>query len=282
MLNHTLCSFGRAWPTHRFCNFVGSIAFAVALVPAALAQEPKTQATPDARPAEASLDIAKRIDPTDFKHRFDLRSEYIDYGTASMMTVVPRVEYAFSNALALRAELPVVRYDPGTGGIAPDGIGNLLTRLAWRAVRNEGYALVVGSELSLDTASNASLGSGKHVIAPFAFWSIDLPAAKSVFFPYVQHGRSVGGDGSREAVNYTNLRTSLLTRWPSRTYSFVEVSYWFDHERSNRYSSSVKAEVGRFFLPKTGFYLRPGGGMSGTENHLGMKWSMEIGMRHFF
>lgn len=262
---------------------MGMVTLALALVisPLAFAEESATQPVPETKPPEASVDVAKRIDPTDFKHRFDLRSEYIDYGTASMTLLVPRVEYAFSNSLALRAELPVSRYDAGSSDPA-SGIGNLLTRLAWRATRSEGYAMVVGSELILDTASNAALGSGKNVIAPFAFWALDLPAMKSVFFPYVQHGRSVSGDSSRQDVHYTNLRTSLLTRWPARTYSFIEVNYWFDHERSNRYSSNVKAEVGKFVSPKTGFYLRPGTGMSGTNERLGMKWSMEIGMRHFF
>jgi hypothetical protein len=246
-------------------------------------KEPPTQARPaEARPAEASMDVTKRIDPTDFKNRFDLRSEYIDYGTASSYAITPRGEYAFTNALALRVELPVARYDTGTGTATDQGIGNLLTRLAWRAVRGEGYAMVMGSELNLNTASDANLGNGKNVLAPFAFWSIDIPAAKSVFFPYIQHGRSYSGETSREAVHYTNLRTSLLTRWPSKVYSFVEVSYWFDHERSNSYSSNIKAEVGRFLTPKTGVYIRPGSGLSGTDNRLGVKTTMEIGMRHFF
>lgn len=272
-------SSGRTRPFTLFCGLI----LGVLLSASAHAEESVTKApSPEARPAETTMDVTKRIDPTDFKHRFDVRSEYIDYGTASMMLVVPRVEYAFSNSLAIRAELPVVHYDPGSGSGSSEGVGNLLTRLAWRAARNEGYALVVGSEISLDTASSANLATGKHVLAPFAFWSIDIPSAKSVFFPYVQHGVSVGGDDSREHVHYTNFRTSLLTRWPARTYSFVEVNYWFDHERSNRYSSFAKAEVGRFISPKTGFYVRPGTGLSGTDARLGIKWSMEIGMRHFF
>lgn len=262
------------WP----CNLL----LCVAAFSSASAEESATQQVTETRPAESTVDVAKRIDPTDFKHRFDLRSEYIDYGTASSFAVIPRGEYAFTNSLALRVELPVLRYEPGNGTAADQGIGNLLTRLAWRAARGDSYAMVVGSELILDTASDAKLGNGKNVLAPFAFWSIDIPSARSVFFPYVQYGRSFSGDSSREAVHYTNLRTSLLTRWPERTYSFVEVNYWFDHARANRYSSNVKAEVGRFFSPKTGFYLRPGTGLSGTDNRLGMKWTMEIGMRHFF
>jgi len=139
---------------------------------------------PPAPPASSSADVAKRIDPTDFKNRFDLRSEFNQYATASNQLIIPRFEYALSKSLGFRAELPVGRYDPADGG-ASAGIGNLLTRIAWRVVRNDDYALVVGSELIFDTASNAKLGSGKHVLAPFAFAAIDLPQAKSVFFPYL-------------------------------------------------------------------------------------------------
>jgi hypothetical protein len=282
MLNHIFHSARRAWLTRFFCALIGGAALVIEIGSPAQAEEAAAKPPPETRPAEASINAAKRIDPTDFKHRFDLRSEYIDYGSASMMMLVPRVEYAFSNSLAVRAELPVLRYDPGSSDSAANGVGNLLTRLAWRVTRNESYAMVIGSMLSFDTASNANLGSGKHVLAPFAFWAIDLPAMKSVFFPYIQYGSSLGGDSSREDVHYTNLRTSLLTRWPDRTYSFIEIDYLFDHERSNNYSSYAKAELGRFVLPKTGFYLRPGAGMSGTNERLGIKWSMEIGMRHFF
>jgi hypothetical protein len=279
MTNHRISPSGCIRRFHRFC----ALFLALSVAQVASAEESAIKdLPPETRPTEASVDVAKRIDPTDFKHRFDLRGEYVDYGTASTYAVIPRGEYAFSNALVLRTELPVVRYDPGNGNASDQGIGNLLTRVAWRAVRSEGYAMVVGSELILNTASETKLGNGKNVIAPLAFWSIDIPKAKSVFFPFIQYGRSYGGESSRETVNFTNLRTSLMTRWPSKVYSFIEVNYWFDHERSNRYSSNIKAEVGRFFTPQTGFYIRPGTGMSGTDNRLGVKSTMEIGMRHFF
>ena len=236
---------------------------------------------PATPPASTSGDVAKRIDPTDFKNRFDLRSEFNQYATASNQLIIPRFEYALSKSLGFRTELPVGRYDPADGG-ASAGIGNLLTRIAWRAVRNDDYALVVGSELTFDTASNAKLGSGKHVLAPFAFAAIDLPQAKSVFFPYIQYGKAIGGDASREDVNYTNMRGSLLTRWPDKMYSFIEYSYFIDHQRANIASSQIKAEVGKFILPKTGFYIRPGTGLSGTDQRLGLHWSLELGLRHFF
>lgn len=232
-------------------------------------------------PASGNLDVAKRIDPTDFKNRFDLRGEYVEYGSGSVQAIVPRFDYAVSKSLGFRAELPIERFEPGAGP-GSSGIGNLLTRVAWRALRNDDVSLVVGTELILDTASSPKLGNGKHVLAPFAFAAFDLPRAKSVFFPYIQHGKAIGGDASREQVEYTNLRASLLTRLPAKTYSFIEYSYWIDHQRSNVASSQIKAELGRFVLPKTGVYIRPGTGLSGTDQRYGMHWSLEIGLRHFF
>jgi len=247
----------------------------------ARAEEGAIQQPAPPTPAAATTDVAKRIDPTDFKNRFDIRTEFNQYATASNQIIVPRLEYALSKSVGLRTELPIGRYDPAVGA-ASTGIGNLLTRIAWRAVRSEDFALVVGSELTFDTASSTALGSGKHVLAPFAFGAVDLPQAKSVFFPYIQYGKAIGGDSSREDVNFTNIRGSLLTRWPNKVYSFVEYSYWINHQRANVASSQIKAELGQFILPKTGFYVRPGTGLSGIDQRYGMHWSLEFGIRHFF
>ncbi|NDC08767.1 MAG: hypothetical protein EBZ75_05385 [Oxalobacteraceae bacterium] len=231
--------------------------------------------------ASSNLDVAKRIDPTDFKNRFDLRSEYVEYSGGSVQAIVPRLDYAVSKSLGFRVELPIERFRPAAGP-SIDGISNLVTRVAWRPLRTDDVSVVVGTELILDTASSPKLGNGKNVLAPFVFAAFDLPRAKSVFFPYIQHGKAVGGDASREDVEYTNLRASFLTRLPAKAYSFIEYSHWIDHQRSNVVSSQIKAELGRFVLPNTGVYIRPGTGLSGTDQRYGMHWSLDIGLRHFF
>lgn len=250
-------------------------------LPVAQAEEGAIQQPAPPVPAASTADVAKRIGPTDFKNRFDLRTEFNQYATASNQLIIPRFEYALSKSVGLRTELPIGRYDPAFGA-ASAGIGNLLTRIAWRAARTEDYALVIGSELIFDTASRKALGSGKHVLASFAFAAVDLPQAKSVFFPYIQYGKAIGGDASRDDVSFTNIRGSLLTRWPNKVYSFVEYSYWINHNRSSVASSQIKAELGQFILPKTGFYVRPGTGLSGIDQRYGMHCSLEFGMRHFF
>jgi hypothetical protein len=271
----------RFWRSVIVFSFVFSGVFNLLLVGPAQAKDSAVSEAQAVPVPASSVDIAKRIDPTDFKNRFDLRSEYVEYSNATMQTIVPRVEYAMSKSLGFRVELPLLRYDPASSGDST-GIGNLLTRVAWRAMRTEAYAVVVGSDLSFDTATSPTLGSGKHVLAPFAFAAIDLPQAKSVFFPYIQYGKAVGGDANRDDVRLSNVRASILTRWPAKTYSFIEYSYWIDHQNANRASSQIKAELGQFILPKTGFYVRPGTGLTGTDGPLGMQWSLEFGMRHFF
>lgn len=229
-------------------------------------------------------DFAKRIDPTDFKHRFDLRNEYFDFsGGEYVNQVVPRGEYAVSRTLAFRAELPIVTYDSGQPGAGTDfGIGNLLTRVAWRAARTESYAFVMGTEAIFDTASRDTLGQSKNVVAPFAFMAIELPRWNSIFFPYIQYYHSVSGDDAQPDVRVTNPRTSLLTRWPKRTYTFVEASYFIDHERSDRVGATLKTELGRFYTSNTGLYVRPGIGLYRNDLPQVFNWSMEIGMRHLF
>lgn len=249
----------------------------------ASAQETPTQRPfpPEVSPVSDNADIAIRIDPTDFKNRFDFRYEFNQYTNASYQSIVPRFEYALNKSLALRAELPIARYDLTDDG-SSSGIGNLLTRVAWRAVRNGDYALVVGTDLTFDTASSANLGSGKNVLAPFAFVAIELPRAKSQFFLYTQRGKAIGGDINRQDVDYSNVRGSLLSRLPERVYTFLEYSYWIDHHNGGVSSSQIRTEVGKFFFPKTGFYIRPGAGLTGSDKQFGLRWSLEFGVRHFF
>jgi hypothetical protein len=261
----------------------GLVACAIATIAPyhqAVAQNQQTVA----QDTDQAAAFARRIDPTDFKHRFDLRNEYYDLpGGAYTNLLVPRGEYAFTRALSLRVELPIVTYSSGAPGTNTDtGIGNLVTRMAWRAARTDRYAVVVGTEVMFDTASKDNLGQGKNVIAPLAFVAIELPQFNSIFFPYIQHYRSVSGDDARPDIHYTNPRLSLLTRYPKRTYTFVESSFFIDHEHSDRVGATLRAELGRFFTPNTGLYVRPGVGLYRNDLPQVFNWGLDVGMRHLF
>ena len=229
-------------------NARGLAAFALS---ASLLVAPVHAQTENGAATQAASDaIVKRLDPTDFTTRFEMRNEYQDLqGGGNINLLIPRIDYAVSSALSLRVETPIVSSDPNTAdNNGESGFGNLLFRASYRAARGEGYALVVGAELILDTASKDSLGMGKDILSPLAFASIDLPGLDSVFFPFIQYYGTIGGDDARRDVNYTSIKPVLLTRWPNRIYTVVEPNFIIDHERADR----VGVTLANLSILKTG------------------------------
>jgi hypothetical protein len=225
------------------------------------------------------VEVIKRLDPTDFKSRFETRTEYQSLQSGGSRTVlVPRYEHAFSKTLSLRVDLNYVWNDPNQpGSEVQSGIGDTVVRLAYRAMRKPGYALVLAPEVSFDTAES-DLGANATIFQPFAFAAIDMPQFKSVFFPYVQQYVSIAGDAD---VNTTLLRTGLLTRWPKRFYSFLEPSLYIDWESDGRTGSTLELEMGRLITRDLSIWVRPGVGLWGDNLRGIYNWNFEVGFRYF-
>ena len=223
--------------------------------------------------------------PTDFRSRIEIRNEYQDLqGDGYRNAVVPRFEYAVSPSVALRLETPYVTYDSGgPGSDRVSGQGDLVTRAAWRAMQRDNFALIVGSEASFDTADNEKLGYGKTVVSPFMYAAINLPAHDAVFFPNIQQYSSVGGSSGRRDVNFTTLKPNLLTRWPNRTYTFLEPQFTLDWERNAKVGLTVELEYGKLLSNNIAAWVRPGiGVINKYELPQVYNWNMEVGMRYIF
>jgi len=202
---------------------------------------------------EADVDeVTNRISPTRFRSRLGIRNEYQDEQRGGYTNLlVPRLAYAFSSDLALRLEVPFIAVDPDLPGQgSKTGLGNLSTRLSWRVTNKEAYALVIGGELILDTASDDALGSGKNVLSPFAFASIRMPRLNSFLFPYVQYYTTVSGDDARPDVHYTLLRSALLTIWKG-FYGVVDPHLYLNHGQAVEPGMNLEVEGGRFLNPQT-------------------------------
>jgi hypothetical protein len=238
---------------------------------------------PAATQPAAAESVTKRLDPTDFKTRFETRLEYQSLQNGGSKTLlVPRYERAFSKMLGARIEVPYVWDDPdGPGVTGEHGIGDIVLRLNYRAARGEGYAVVFAPELALDTASDDRLGTGKYVFQPAAYASFDAPRYKSVVFPFVQQFWSIGGDDSRGDINTTLLRIGLLSRWPNRFYSFVEPSLYIDWERDAHTGFTLELEVGRLLNRNLAIWARPGVGLAGDNLPGIYNWNFEVGFRYF-
>jgi hypothetical protein len=233
--------------------------------------------------SDAPESVTKRLDPTDFKSRVETRYEYQSLqngGTRQLL--VPRYEHAFSKALSLRFDVPYVAYGPPTPGSGDErGLGDVMIRPAWRALRGEGYGLVLAAEIYFDTASEPHLGTGKNVVAPLGFISLDAPRLSSVVFPFVQQFVSVSGDADRADINTTLLRLGVLSRWPNRFYTFLEPSLYIDWKRDADTGFTLELEIGRLLNRQLAIWARPGVGVWGDDFPLTYNWNFEVGFRYF-
>ena len=241
----------------------------------------------DAAPATAApppADYTRKLDPTDFRTRFEMRHEFQALqGGAERTYTYPRLDYAFSKALQLRIETPFATYDPRSAGQpGASGAGDLNVRLAWRALRTPDYALIAGVETAFNTADDRNYGYGKNVVAPFGFMSFDVPRLRTTFFPGLQHYFSVSGDPARRDVNYTVARFFILTRWPGNFYTGIENALYVDHERNGRTGFTLETEVGRFLNRHVAVWGRPGVGLHGDSLPWVYNWNLEVGVRYLF
>lgn len=266
------------------CSTFGVLAAWTGAIVFGLAGPAEAQAQSGNEAADGSDSVVKRVDPTDFSSRVEVRNEHRDLQDGgSINLLAPRLDYAVSNAFSLRLEIPIVSAEPN----APDnngeaGLGDLLVRTSYRASRGGGYAMVMAADFSFDTASKDSLGTGKNVIAPLVFASLDMARYDSVFFPFLQHYITVSGDHARPDVSYTSIKTVWLTRWPEHYYTVVEPHIIIDHERADRVGLTLEGELGRFLNRNLGVWARPGIGLHGDNMPQVYNWNIEVGFRYIF
>jgi hypothetical protein len=260
-----------------------AVRFCLATVFSVLAGGVAAQQTP-ATEQPATESVIKKVDPTDFRNRFELRSELQESQNQGRRWFnVPRIDYAFSKVLAARIELPLLVSDPNQPGQERrSGNGNLLLRGMVRAVRGPDYAVVAAGELILDTASHPSLGFNRTVISPNIFGSLELPSLNSVMFLGTQYYRSIESGPPGTEVKFGQVRGVLLTRLPDRFYVASDLTVYHDSQAGGRNGSIFEFELGRILNPKVGLWLRPGFGLTGDNLPQVYNWSVEVGMRYFF
>lgn len=231
-----------------------------------------------------SASFVKRLDPTDFRTRLELRDKIQEPQFGGLRNIVlPKIDYAFSKTFALRIELPMATWDTGRSGLdAQTGMGDVSIRAALRLLRTPGFALVAGVEGILDTASDSLLGYGRNVVAPFMFMSFDAPTLHSTIFPNLQHFHAVDGDSNLAQVNYTQGKLFVLTRWPNRFYTGTEALVIVDHVRNNRMGATLEVEAGRFLDQHVAVWVRPGVGLAGDDIPQIYNWNVEVGLRYLF
>jgi hypothetical protein len=258
--------------------------FLLAVLMSLLALTPFSAAAQEREGTTQPASIVKRIDPTDFTTRLEFRNQLRSLQHVKEKNITyPRLDYAFSKIFMARLEIRMVYVNPDIQGVGSEtGLGDVLIRGAVRAARGKGYAVVAGTELIFDTATEEILGTGKYQLAPLVFASIDVPFLRSTLYPFYQHYFSFAGDGSRLDVHYNSFRPSVIvTKWGHRWYTALDPNFYVDFEQGPDAGMTLELEAGRGLNKNFSVWARPGIGAFG-DIHQVYEWNVEVGMRYLF
>lgn len=105
---------------------------------------------------------------------------------------------------------------------------------------------MAGGDIIFPTASSPNLGRGRYQIGPGIAVSVPVSELNSVVFPTFQHITSVGGDPSRNDVNYTRVRTSLYTPWfNNQWWTSFKPNLFIDWNQKSRTAMNLEFEMGK-------------------------------------
>jgi hypothetical protein len=120
-----------------------------------------------------------------------------------------------------RVEIPFPDEDTDfSGSPFEPHLGDIKTRIGFRALKAGNYSYPSFIEVTFPTASPESLGSGKYqlsagirMLAPVVLPLVEPRSHNSRFETQVQQVNSVGGDPDRKNISYTKLELTLYDIW---------------------------------------------------------------------
>ncbi|WP_437339034.1 hypothetical protein [Sorangium sp. So ce394] len=208
----------------------------------------------------------------------EVRDDFVSRGKSGFFNAaVIRGDYAFDRSFSLRADVPFAVVS-GVDGQRDAGLGDVLIRPLVRAIGTPRYALVLGSDLILDSATRPALGSGKNQVAPLVqgYVRVARPARLGL---QLQHAVSFGGDPRRDDIQTSLVRPFAIVELPRGFWVSPDQSFQFNHRGAPRVVSTSVLEVGAELSDRVQVYVDPG---IQVDSRGGVDWLMTGAVRWAF
>jgi hypothetical protein len=144
------------------------------------------------------------------------------------------------------------------------------------------YALLIGINSVLPTATDNKVGLGKYALGPIIVAARLLPKLDSFLIGVLSQQVSVGGDADRKSINISNASLRINTIWGEKWWSVAEAGWMVNWERNTKGSMKLELEIGRNVIGKWGFFIRPGIGIFGQDLPGAYNWKITGGIRYIF
>lgn len=218
---------------------------------------------------------------------FSIRPEFYSFGPDvyqeslilryDTATFRQRRLFAARTGLLLRLEAPVVMSHTRAGTHA--GLGDAYAQFLSAAYLSRKFAFFWGSGIVIPTATHATLGRGKWILAPAVapLWFIPH---RGMFFVKLQDFISVTGDKQRSDVNHLLVTPTFIYRVNPHWWIIAETETKTNWKLTGRTGFKGGFQVGHVFTSKFGAWIKPevwwGPNRDGRWNvKLGFVWYRE-------
>lgn len=203
----------------------------------------------------ATDDTVAGVNPKDniTKTEVILRHDRLDQGDRSS-SLTFTFDRAFGPGWGGDIEVPLVRFKGF--GLEDQTLGDLQARVRYTMPLGDSTA-ILGVEVVLPSAGEASLGRGRYLVNPTAGLVLSLAQTGFLFAGY-KHIWSVAGDAGRASVNESQPRLIAGYNSPRGWSALADVKHTHGWRGTGADLLDLEAEVGRTVGPATGVWFRLG------------------------
>lgn len=136
------------------------------------------------------------------------------------------------------------------------GVGDIYGQWLVAPYITRKFAFVLGTGLSLPSASDSSLGNGKWVLAPAVIPLWFIPG-KGFFLLKVQNFVSIAGDSHRPDINFLLITPALFYRVRQHWWILADTETKSNWKRDGRTGVKSGLQLGRVITPRFGLWVKP-------------------------
>jgi hypothetical protein len=234
------------------------------------------------RPASAQTATPTDSDPTR-PIFFSIRPEFYRIADQSWRSLlIARYDQAvvrrrrwFSGkrGLLLRFEAPLAVASTAPGDTSA-GLGDLYGQVLLVPLISGRFGVVAGTGLSIPTATNARLGSGKWTLAPVVAPLWFMPGGGLAYLK-VQEFMSIAGAADRADVNFLLVTPTVIRRVGRSSWILADTETRTDWQRDGTTSVKSGIQFGRILPDGIGLWVKPEIWWSRNQ---GGEWNLKTGL----
>lgn len=245
---------------------------------------PKPTPTPADTAAATAKPPSNGSNPAELITRIEMKYQFQNFGSGYLHSIpIIRGDYAFTKAVSVRMDLPILSFDPKASGAKTEtGIGDIVTSMTFVKMFSKRFVGAFVPRIDFPTASYASLGSGKYSFKPLIAGV--TPLAKGLALVGVLEYRvSFAGKANRADIHELSIKPILLKSFTSGSmkgfYINPKAEVIVDFETNNRTTVQAGAEFGKAINKNLVMFAVPTVHVAGTKKE---SFKLEIGFRYLF